>query len=156
GRRRLPGGDRRRALRAAHRLLLAVRDEPRGGARPASAVAGRAHPRAALRRQERGVERLLARLRQLHGTLVLMSGTFTFESRQPVRWVDVDAAGVVNHAVWLTLVEQARFEYFAGLGLLHGDVPPFLLGATSVRYERPGRFGMEIVVLARTSRLGGR
>lgn len=85
-----------------------------------------------------------------------MGGAYRFESRQALRWVDVDAAGVVNHAIWFTLIEQARFEYFARLGLLHGEVPPFLLGATSARYERPGKFGMEIVVAARTTRLGGK
>jgi YbgC/YbaW family acyl-CoA thioester hydrolase len=83
-------------------------------------------------------------------------GPFRFRSAQALRWVDVDAAGVVNHAVWFTLAEQARFAYFRQLGLVDGDVPPFLLGSTSARYERPGRFGMEIEVLARTTRLGGK
>ena len=85
-----------------------------------------------------------------------MSGAFRFESAPPLRWVDVDAAGVVNHAVWFTLVEQARFEYFRKLGLVTGEIPPFLLAATSARYERPGRVGMDVVVLARTTRLGGK
>ena len=37
-----------------------------------------------------------------------MSGAFRFESAPPLRWVDVDAAGVVKHAVWFTQIEQAR------------------------------------------------
>lgn len=81
---------------------------------------------------------------------------FRFESSPPLRWVDVDAAGVVNHAVWFTLVEQARFEYFRKLGIATGDIPPFLLAATAARYERPGRVGMDVVVFARTARLGGK
>jgi len=85
-----------------------------------------------------------------------MSGPFRFESAPPLHWVDVDAANVVNHAVWFTLVEQARFEYFRKLGLVTGEIPPFLLAATSARYERPGRVGMDVVVLARTTRLGGK
>lgn len=86
----------------------------------------------------------------------MSGGPFRFRSAQALRWVDVDVAGVVNHAVWFTLAEQARFAYFRQLGLVAGDVPPFLLGATSARYERPGKFGMEIEVLARTTRLGGK
>ncbi len=85
-----------------------------------------------------------------------MSGAFRFEAPQPLRWVDVDAAGVVNHAIWFNLAEQARFEYFTRIGVFRGDVPPFLLAATAARYERPGRVGMEIVVAVRTTRLGGR
>jgi len=81
---------------------------------------------------------------------------FKFVSEQPTRWVDLDAAGVLNHAIYFTLVEQARFDYFGKLGLLSGDVPPFLLGSTSARYKRPGRFGMRVVVLLRTTRLGGK
>lgn len=80
---------------------------------------------------------------------------YRFASEQSIRWVDVDVAGVVNHAVWFTLVEQARFEYFSRFAVA-GDAPPFLLGETSARYLRPGRMGMKVVVLARTTRLGGK
>src|SRR5262245_25116005 len=81
---------------------------------------------------------------------------FRFVSEQSIRWSDVDAAGVVNHAVWFTLVEQARFDYARRLGITTGDVPPFLLGETTARYLRPGRVNTKVTVLARTTRLGGR
>jgi len=81
---------------------------------------------------------------------------FRFVSEQSIRWVDVDVAGVVNHAVWFSLVEQARFDYVRRLGVASGDVPPFLLGETTARYVRPGRMGMKLVVLVRTTRLGNK
>lgn len=84
------------------------------------------------------------------------AATFRFASEQAIRWVDVDLAGVVNHALWFSLVEQARFEYCRRLELFIGDIPPFLLGETTARYARPGRVGMRITVLVRTTRLGGK
>jgi len=85
-----------------------------------------------------------------------VSDPFRFSSEVPLRWVDVDAAGVVNHAVYWNLIEQARFDYFARLGLIEGDVPPFLLGEASCRYERPARRGDRLAIAARVTRLGGK
>jgi acyl-CoA thioester hydrolase len=82
---------------------------------------------------------------------------YRFSMTQPVRWKDIDAAGILNNAVYLTLVEQARYRYFEGLGLLEGDADfRFVLGETTARYLAPGRAGMELDVRARTSRLGGK
>jgi acyl-CoA thioester hydrolase len=81
------------------------------------------------------------------------AGPFRFEHSERVRWVDLDAAGVLNNAVYLTLLEQARLGYFARLGLMRGDQFPFLLGETRVRFLRPGKTG-EVRVAARVSRLG--
>jgi acyl-CoA thioester hydrolase len=73
----------------------------------------------------------------------------------PLRWADVDAEGLVNNAVYLSLMEQARFLYFERLGLLRaGQRIPFVLAEVNVGYRRPGRFGMRIEVAARVSRLG--
>lgn len=85
-----------------------------------------------------------------------MTDPFRFEVEVPLRWVDVDVAGVVNHAVYWSLIEQARFDYFARLGLIAGDIPPFLLGEASCRYERPARRGDRLAVAARVARLGGK
>ena len=83
--------------------------------------------------------------------------SFRFSMTQPVRWKDIDAAGVLNNAVYLTLVEQARYRYFEGLGLLEGPADfAFLLGETTARYLAPGKAGMELEVRARTCRLGGK
>ena len=85
-----------------------------------------------------------------------MSEEYRFVAEVPLRWVDVDAAGVVNHAVYWNLIEQARFDYFARLGLVAGDLPPFLLGEASCRYEKPARRGDRLAVAARVARLGGK
>jgi len=79
---------------------------------------------------------------------------FRFERRHPVRWVDIDVQGVLNNAVYLSLMEHARYEYFSALGVLDDPAVPFTLGDVHVRYHAPGRIGDELTVRARTSRLG--
>lgn len=76
------------------------------------------------------------------------------EHRETVRWVDVDAMGVLNNSVYLTLFEQARFAYFAPLGVMRGEAFPFVLGSTAVRFEVPVRAGTELTIAARVTRLG--
>ena len=80
---------------------------------------------------------------------------YRFATEVPLRWVDVDSAGVVNNAVFLSLVEQARFAYFSHLGLVEDHRVPYVLAETTVQFLRPGRLGMELSVAARTSKLGG-
>ena len=80
--------------------------------------------------------------------------SYRFTVNVPLRWVDVDSWGVVNNAVYLNLMEQARFEYFRHLDLLVGGNVPFVLAEATVRYLKPGRMGMDVTVAARVSRLG--
>lgn len=79
---------------------------------------------------------------------------FRFDTAVPLRWADVDSAGVVNNAVFLSLMEQARYQYFQHLGVLRGDAVPFVLAETTVKFERPGRLGMNIEVAVRTRQVG--
>lgn len=79
---------------------------------------------------------------------------YRFAASVPLRWVDVDSAGVVNNAVYLSLMEQARYLYFTHLGLLQGHAVPFLLAETTVKFLRPGRLAMNVEVAARIGRLG--
>jgi acyl-CoA thioester hydrolase len=81
---------------------------------------------------------------------------FRFTCEHPVRWKDIDAARVLNNAVYLSLVEQARFEYFHELDLLADEQVPFLLGETTIRFLKPGRAGMKLTIGARVLRLGGK
>lgn len=71
-----------------------------------------------------------------------------------MRWVDVDSEGIVNNAVYLSLMEQARFAYFEHLALLTAGKVPFVLADARMTFVRPGRLGMEVVTAARVSRLG--
>lgn len=79
---------------------------------------------------------------------------FRFAAEVPLRWVDVDSAGVVNNATYLSLMEQARYLYFTQLGLLDDHAVPFVLAETTVRFLRPGRLGMKVEVAARVRQLG--
>ena len=79
---------------------------------------------------------------------------FSFEHTERIRWVDLDAAGVLNNAVYLTLVEQARFAFFTDLGLIEGAQFPFLLGDTHVRYLLPGKAGETVTIRTGVSRVG--
>ena len=81
---------------------------------------------------------------------------YRFVHDMTLRWVDLDAMGVANNSVYLTLFEQARYGYFHSLGLLRGDGFPFVLGQTTVRFEQPLRGVRTVVIGARTTRLGGR
>lgn len=77
-----------------------------------------------------------------------------FRARTHTRWSDEDNQGVLNNAVYLTLFEEARHAYFAGLGLLDANRFPFLLAACNVRFLRPGRGGFDVDVETVTLHLG--
>ncbi len=79
---------------------------------------------------------------------------FRFAAEVPLRWVDVDSAGVVNNATYLSLMEQGRYLYFQHLGLMRDHAVPFLLAETTVKFLRPGRLGMRVEVAARVRTLG--
>ena len=79
---------------------------------------------------------------------------YRFVADVPLRWCDVDSEGVINNAVYLSLMEQARFLYFDHLGLLPERRVPFLLAEATVKFLRPGRLGMRTEVAAITRSLG--
>lgn len=80
--------------------------------------------------------------------------SFRFEHEVEIRWSDLDACGVLNNATYLTLLEQARWEYFSRLELLETeDRFPFLLGETCIRFLKPGGTG-KLRVLAKVQQLG--
>ena len=79
---------------------------------------------------------------------------FRFLAPTPLRWVDVDSEGVVNNAVYLSLMEQARFLYFEQLGVLPQDRLPFVLADARTTFLLPGRLRMDMATAARVCRLG--
>jgi acyl-CoA thioesterase FadM len=70
------------------------------------------------------------------------------------RWSDEDNQGVLNNAVYLTLLEEARHAYFGDLGLLGDNRFPFLLAQTQLRFVAPGVGGVDATVEVTTTRLG--
>ena len=77
-----------------------------------------------------------------------------FRVRARTRWSDEDRQGVVNNAVFLTLLEEARHGYFGSLGLLQENSFPFLLAQANVLFLRPGTGGVEVEIEVATTRLG--
>ena len=77
-----------------------------------------------------------------------------FRVRLRTRWSDEDNQNVLNNAVYLTLLEEARHAYFGKLGLLEGNHFPFVLAQTNVRFLAPGRGGVEVEVALATLGLG--
>ena len=77
-----------------------------------------------------------------------------FRVRARTRWSDEDNQAVLNNAVYLTLLEEARHAYFQRLGLLEGRRFPFLLAQTNVRFLRPGQGGREVEIEVATVHLG--
>jgi acyl-CoA thioesterase FadM len=84
------------------------------------------------------------------------SSKMRFRVRLRTRWSDEDNMSVLNNAVHNTLLEEARFAYFSELGLLEGNVFPFVLLQTSIRFLNPGRGGCEVMVEMVTTRLGSK
>ncbi|MEI6130557.1 MAG: thioesterase family protein [Planctomycetota bacterium] len=80
--------------------------------------------------------------------------SFRFTAPTPLRWVDIDSAGIVNNAVYLNLMEQARYAYFAHLEQLRMGLVPFVLAEVTVRFLRPARLGMAVTTAVKTVRLG--
>ncbi|MEO0651193.1 MAG: acyl-CoA thioesterase, partial [Planctomycetota bacterium] len=80
--------------------------------------------------------------------------TFRFLTHLVTRWVDEDNQAVLNNAVYLTLLEEARLRYFGGLELMEGARFPFVLAQCNLRFLRPGSGGTEVAVAVRTTHVG--
>jgi acyl-CoA thioester hydrolase len=71
--------------------------------------------------------------------------TVVFSHRLEVRFRDCDALGHVNNAVYLSYLEQARFNHWRAIGLAdltgHADIPGVILARVEIDYRRPAKFG---------------
>ena len=80
---------------------------------------------------------------------------YSFVHRERVRFRDVDGAGHVNNAVFLTYIEGARFEYMRHLGLLRPiDDLGMILARVEIDFRAPIEFGDDIDIGARVGRFG--
>jgi len=82
------------------------------------------------------------------------SEAMSFRVALRTRWSDEDTQGVLNNAVYPTLLEEARLAWCRALGWLDGAAFPFLLAQTNVVYLRPGRGGVEVEVELATVHVG--
>ena len=84
--------------------------------------------------------------------------TYKFSYPVEVRFGDIDALGHLNHAKYLTFMEQARYKYMEHIGLWRvadgfGSLGQ-IVAHVACDYKRPAQLGQVVVVAARVSRLG--
>ncbi len=81
---------------------------------------------------------------------------WAFAIRHRVRWSECDPFGHANHRAYFEWFEEARNRYLetAGLAGLSASLPGPVIAETGIRYHRPLAYGDEILVSARTVRLG--
>jgi acyl-CoA thioester hydrolase len=81
---------------------------------------------------------------------------WSFAIRHRVRWSECDPFGHANHRAYFEWFEEARNRYLEAVGLaaLSAGTPGPVMAETGIRYHRPLAYGDEILVGARTVRLG--
>src|SRR5271170_1880646 len=81
---------------------------------------------------------------------------WSFAIRHRVRWSECDTFGHANHRAHFEGFEEARNRYLeaTGLAALSMATPGPVIAETGIRYHRPLAYGDEILVSARTVRLG--
>ncbi len=79
-----------------------------------------------------------------------------FAIRHRVRWSECDPFGHANHRAYFEWFEEARNRYLEAIGLpaLSAGTPGPVMAETGIRYRRPLVYGDEVLVTARTVRLG--
>jgi YbgC/YbaW family acyl-CoA thioester hydrolase len=81
---------------------------------------------------------------------------WSFAVRHRVRWSECDPFGHANHRAYLEWFEEARNRYLEAVGLakLAQTAPGPVIAETSIRYYRPLIYADDILISARTVRLG--
>jgi acyl-CoA thioester hydrolase len=79
-----------------------------------------------------------------------------FAIRHRVRWSECDPFGHANHRAYFEWFEEARNRYLEQVGLppLSATAPGPVMAETGIRYVRPLAYGDDVLVTARTVRLG--
>lgn len=84
-----------------------------------------------------------------------VSGFWPYRTEVKVVWRDLDAAGHVNNAVYLTYMETARTEcYFALTGGSRAEDLDIILARSSVDFRSAASLGETLVVEIRPGRIG--
>jgi acyl-CoA thioester hydrolase len=81
---------------------------------------------------------------------------WSFALPHRVRWSECDPFRHAGHRAYFEWFEEARNRYLEAVGLapLSPDRPGPVIAETGIRYHRPLVYGNEILVTARTVRLG--
>jgi acyl-CoA thioester hydrolase len=85
-----------------------------------------------------------------------VEGGWSFAIRHRVRWSECDPFRHANHRAYFEWFEEARNRYLEAVGLppLSAASPGPVMAETQIRYLRPLAYGDEVLVGARTVRLG--
>ncbi|MBL7800812.1 MAG: acyl-CoA thioesterase [Chitinophagales bacterium] len=83
-------------------------------------------------------------------------GDFKFKMKLALRWSDVDEAGHVNNAVYLTYFEETRVVYFNESVQWDWKKDGVILANANVNYIRPLFYPENAFVYARTIRIGSK
>jgi acyl-CoA thioester hydrolase len=84
-----------------------------------------------------------------------MSTAFAFSHRVEVRFRDCDPMGHVNHAVYLTYLEQCRFAFWRHLtGLAAGPAARIIIARAECDYRAPSFYGDELDVRVQVGDIG--
>ena len=70
------------------------------------------------------------------------------------RWSDEDKQSVLNNAVYLTLLEEARLQFAQKHDLLETRNFPFLLAQCNLRFLSPGTGAAEVIVHMGVNHMG--
>lgn len=81
---------------------------------------------------------------------------FKFKMKLALRWSDVDEAGHVNNAVYLTYFEEARVLYFHEAVQWDWKKDGIILANANVNYVRPLFYPENAYAYVRTSRIGSK
>ena len=89
-----------------------------------------------------------------------LSGAFRYRHDIEIRFVDTDALGHVNNAVYFSYFEAARSGYYAAVsGHAFGTGPDaarlaFVIAEAHITYRQPARFGEPLVCSCRVDWVG--
>ncbi len=83
---------------------------------------------------------------------------YHYTTKITVRFADLDVMGHLNHAKYLTYMEQARVLYIRDVCEFQGTWEQFgvILANATCDYHLPVAFAEEITIYTRCSRLGGK
>jgi acyl-CoA thioester hydrolase len=84
--------------------------------------------------------------------------TFHFSLSIPVRYSDLDPQGHMNHAGYLSFMEEARFKYIVAVGLWtetsNFNAVGQVVAEATCSYKKPVLINQTVLVEVRTVRLG--
>ena len=83
-----------------------------------------------------------------------MTSGFAYAHRLSVRFRDCDAMGHVNHAVYLTYLEQCRLTCWRELTGTSSPHAPVIIARAECDYRSPAHFGDELEVRLNVAEIG--